>query len=97
MKGQNTYKWLIISSTELCQKRCLWDFCQVHRARLRKSTGTKPCTACGVGVKNKYLLSQTVGMRRHFSMTGRKDAKPFKRNLSVLRPSKFHIRDKIYY
>ena len=87
MTSQNTCKWLIIGSTELCQKSSLWDFCQVHRARLRKSTGTKPCTVCGVGVKNKYLLCMNCGyakaLQRDWARGRRAFQKEFERLATI--------------
>ena len=61
MKGKRNCQWLRIGSTQLCNRSCLGDYCKVHLARLRKSPGTKPCTICGKGVKNKYLLCHECG------------------------------------
>ena len=35
---RDTCKWLTLSSTELCGKKCLTDFCKVHLVRLRKGS-----------------------------------------------------------
>ena len=62
MKGQNTCQWLVIGSTELCGKNCFGDHCKIHLARLRRGSGTQPCTECGKGVKNRFRLCLTTAV-----------------------------------
>jgi len=47
-KGHNICAWLRLSSTEVCGKSCLGDFCKVHLVQLRKGSRTKLCRGCGV-------------------------------------------------
>jgi len=61
MKGKNQCQWLVLSSTELCERSCIGDYCKIHLARLRKGTGTKPCLICGKGVVNKFSLCRAHG------------------------------------
>ena len=67
MKGKYTCEWLVISSTELCGKSCLGKYCKIHLARLRKSSGTKPCHQCGKGVNNYLTLCQGCGYHNESS------------------------------
>ena len=64
MKGQNTCQGLLIGSTELCGKSCLGDHCKIHLARLRRGSGTQPCTECGKGVKNRFRLCLDCGYHK---------------------------------
>ena len=64
MEGQNTCKWLVIGSTELCGKSCLGDHCKIHLARLRRGSGTQPCTECSKGVKNRFRLCLDCGYHK---------------------------------
>ena len=64
MKGQNTCQWLVIGSTELCDKSFLGDHCKIHLARLRRVSGTQPCLVCVKGVKNRYGLCLDCGYHR---------------------------------
>ena len=61
MKGKKQRRWLVLSSTELCGRSCLGDYCKIHLARLRKGSDTKPCLICGKGVVNKFSLCQAHG------------------------------------
>ena len=47
MKGDNTFKWLVIGSTERCGKSCFGVHCKGHLARLRQGSGIQPCLECG--------------------------------------------------
>ena len=64
MKGQKTCQWLVIGSTELCGKSCLGDHCKIHLARLRRGSGTQPCTECDKGVKNRFRLCLDCGYHK---------------------------------
>jgi len=57
-KGHNTYQWLVLSSTDLCGRSSLGDYCKIHLAGLRKGSGTKPCLISGKDVVNKFSLCQ---------------------------------------
>ena len=53
MKGKDNCKWLVRSTTELCGRSCLKDYCKVHLMLIRKGTNPmRPCSECGVGVGN---------------------------------------------
>ena len=60
-KAYNKCQWLTISSTNLCGKVCLAEYCKIHRALLRKRSITSPCRVCGVGVKNKMKACRKCG------------------------------------
>ena len=61
MKGQNNCQWLIIGSTELCNKSCIGNYCKIHLARLRQGPGTQPCKECGKGIKNRFRFCYSCG------------------------------------
>ena len=61
MKGVNKCGWLIISSTELCGRRCMGEHCSIHNVQLRKGSCTKPCRQCGKGVTNYLTLCKGCG------------------------------------
>ena len=39
--GKNTCKWLTLSSTEFCGRRCVGEYCGIHLDRLREGGGTE--------------------------------------------------------
>ena len=80
---QGTCKWLTVSSTELCSKSCLTDFCKVHLGRLRKGSRTQPCRGCGVGVTNKQQLCCQCGYRSEWSCATRAMRKEFARLAAI--------------
>ena len=82
-KGHNTCKWLTLSSTELCGKSCLTDFCKVHLLRLRKGSLTQPCRGCGVGVTNKQQLCCQCGYRIERCRAARAARKEFARLAAI--------------
>ena len=82
-KGHNTCKWLALSSTELCGKSCLTDFCKVHLVRLRKGSLTQPCRGCGVGVRNKKQLCCQCGYRIEQCRAARAVRKEFARLAAI--------------
>ena len=82
-KGHNTCIWLRLSSTELCGKSCLGDYCKVHLLQLRKGSRTKPCQGCGVGVVNKLRLCCPCGYRGEW----RRAIKVTQREHSIVRLS----------
>ena len=82
-KGHNTCKWLTLSSTELCGKGCLTDFCKVHLVRLRKGSLTQPCRGCGVGVTNKQQLCCQCGYRIEQCRAARAAQKEFARLAAI--------------
>ena len=67
MKGKNTCGWLVLSSTGLCGRRCIGDYCKIHLALQRKGSYTKPCSVCGKGVTNKMLLCVSCGYIKEMS------------------------------
>ena len=40
------------------------DHCKIHLARLRRGSGTQPCTECGKGVKNRFRLCLDCGYHK---------------------------------
>ena len=62
-KGHNACKWLTLSSTELCGKRCLRSVCKIHLARLRKGSHTlSPAGVVGLGflISNSSVVSAGI-------------------------------------
>ena len=88
-KGHNTCKWLTLSSTGLCGKSCLTDFCIAHLVRLRKGSLTQPCRGCGEGLltSNSSVVSAGIGL------SGVVQQERHERNLRASPPSKFSFRD----
>ena len=82
-KGHNTCKWLTVSSTELCGKSCLTDFCKVHLVRLCKGSRTQPCRGCGVGDTNKQQLCCQCGYRSEWRCATRAMRKEFARLAAI--------------
>ena len=82
-KGHNTCKWLTVSTTELCGKSCLTNFCKVHLVRLRKGSRTQPCRGCGVGVTNKQQLCCQCGYRSEWRHATRATRKEFARLAAI--------------
>ena len=70
MKGRNTCQWLLLGKKDLCGRSCRGMHCKVHLARLRKGPGTRPCTGCGVGVKNEYSLCCACGYSKINTLNG---------------------------
>lgn len=51
MVEYTTCQWLVVESTELCGKRCVYNIRGIHRAQLLKRPGTEPhsCRRCSKG------------------------------------------------
>ena len=60
-KAYNKCQWLTMSSTYLCGKVCVAEYCKIHRALLRKGSITLPCRVCGAGVMNKQKVCCRCG------------------------------------
>ena len=76
-------KCLTVSSTELCGKSCLKDFCKVQLVRLRKGSRIQPCRGCGVGVTNKQQLCCQCGYRSEWLCATRATRKEFARLAAI--------------
>ena len=76
---KNKCQWLKIGSTEKCEKNCLGKYCYIHNARLKISPGTKPCTHCGKGTKNKYMICQGCGYHSTYNKHWNRRAKAIER------------------
>ena len=85
-KGHNTCAWLRLSSTELCSKSCLGDFCKVHLVQLRKGSRTKPCRSCGVGVTNKQQLCCPCGYKDEWRRATKTTQREFARLAAIELP-----------
>ena len=65
MKGKDNCKWLVRNTTELCGRSCLKDYCRVHLMLLRKgSSPMRPCSECGVGVRNSVGVCRACGYNK---------------------------------
>ena len=64
MKGENYCKWIKMSSIEICGRRCINEYCFVHRAQQRKTGSTRPCQECGRGIKNGRNVCGRCGYHR---------------------------------
>ena len=82
-KGHNTCVWLRLSSTELCGKSCLGDYCKVHLLQLRKGSRTEPCQGCGVGVVNKLRLCCPCGYRGEWRRATKATQREFARLAAI--------------
>jgi len=82
-KGHNTCIWLRLSSTELCGRSCLGDYCKVHLVQLRKGSHTKPCQGCGVGVVNKLRLCCPCGYRGEWRRATKATQREFARLAAI--------------
>ena len=67
MKGKNTCGWLVLSSTGLCGRSCIGDYCKIHLALQRKGSYMKPCSVCGKGVTNTISLCVSCGYIKEMS------------------------------
>jgi len=85
-KGHNTCVWLRLSSTELCGKSCLGDFCKVHLVLLRKGSCTEPCRNCGVGVTNKQHLCCSCGYKDEWRRATKATRREFARLATIELP-----------
>jgi len=85
-KGHNTCIWLRLSSTELCGRSCLGDYCKVHLVQLRKGSHTKPCQGCGVGVVNKLRLCCPCGYRGEWRRATKATQREFARLAAIELP-----------
>jgi len=85
-KGHNTCTWLRLSSTELCSKSCLGDFCKVHLVQLRKGSRTKPCRSCGVGVTNRQQLCCPCGYKDEWRRATKTTQREFARLAAIELP-----------
>jgi len=89
MKGQHTCQWLLLGSTELCNKSCFSRFlldCEkalVHNLVRAAVRGLKTVIAC-VGDVDIIVYSTERRCKR---------LEPFKKNLHGWRASKFPIKD----
>ena len=62
MKGYNRCSWLKSGETEVCGKSCLWQYCKIHRAKIRKGCKVPvPCGSCGRGVQSDIPLCRDCG------------------------------------
>jgi len=64
--------WLVLSSTELCGRSCVGDYCKIHLVRFRKGGGTKPCLVCGKGVINRFSLCEAHGYKNEYNKAWQK-------------------------
>lgn len=79
----NKCAWLLLGTTELCGKKCKFEHCKTHRARLKLGPGTQACISCGKGTKNKYSTCYQCGycaiLKREYRHKARTLEKEFKR------------------
>jgi len=85
-KVHSTCHWLILSSTELCGKSCLGDFCKIHLNRLRKGSHTQPCRCCGVGVTNQHEFCFPCGYRSEWRRATKATKREFMRLAAIELP-----------
>ena len=65
MKGHNRCSWLKSGETEVCGKSCLWEYCKIHRAKIRKGCKVPvPCGSCGRGVQSDIPLCRDCGREK---------------------------------
>ena len=65
MKGYNRCSWLKSGETEVCGKSCLWEYCKIHRAKIRKGCKVPvPCGSCGRGVQSDIPLCRDCGREK---------------------------------
>ena len=65
MSGQHYCPWVRIGCLEICNKRCINDYCHNHRRELRKGRKSPvPCRRCGKGTGSITLLCQSCGAHR---------------------------------
>ena len=66
MKAVNICPWLKRSSKERCSRKCVNEYCYIHRQQII-GLGRKPlvpCRACGVGTSSETLLCRACGSHR---------------------------------
>ena len=68
MKANNVCHWLLLGSTQCCEKLGVYDYCQIHRMRLRKMGpdphSPYPCRRCGVGTQSETRLCKHCGAEK---------------------------------
>ena len=84
MKGTDNCSWLLLGSTERCNRSCLKGYCKIHLMRLRKCGGTQPCKSCGVGIKNDLGLCIACGYERERSKQYMRRQRAFEREFARL-------------
>ena len=84
MKGTDNCSWLLLGSTERCNRSCLKGYCKIHLMRLRKCGGTQPCKSCGVGIKNDLRLCIACGYEREKSKQYMRRLRAFEREFARL-------------
>lgn len=65
MRGKNTCAWLLVGQHDSCGKSCIYEYCKVHLARMRK--GRIPpyaCRGCGIGTQSEPRLCNKCGRAR---------------------------------
>lgn len=64
MIGTNTCPWVLLGFRGVCGKRCMGEYCGIHRDRLAKGGGTHRCVKCGRGTKSKHPTCELCGANK---------------------------------
>ena len=64
-RGYNICPWLKNGKREICGKSCRYNYCKVHRARLRNGSQLSfPCLRCDIGVRSEIQLCRGCGREK---------------------------------
>ena len=77
--ANNTCKWLLRGSTDLCGKKCMKEYCKVHSARLRQGSNNFSCENCGVAVRNTFKICHKCGYDSIYMRYWHRDRRAFDR------------------
>ena len=93
MEADKECRWLLVGSTQRCGRLGVYDYCRVHRMRLRKIAdhhSPVPCRSCGVGTQSETGLCKPCGAAQVKKQLVRAEAKA--RRLFSLLMSELHVR-----
>ena len=86
MVEYNRCEWLIVGSTERCNKRCINILCGRHRGQIRRKPNSEPhpCRKCSIGTQSETrLCSKQCGADRAQKALHRAEARA-KRNFPLV-------------
>ena len=64
-RGYNNCLWLKNGKHELCGKSCRYNYCKVHRFKIRNGISpSSPCLNCGIGVRSQIQLCGGCGREK---------------------------------
>ena len=67
MEANIPCRWLLVGSIQCCKRLGVYDYCKIHRMRLRKLADHQPplpCRRCCVGTQSETHLCKPCGAVR---------------------------------